>query len=105
MAAVISDFMVPPRSGSGPAQARGPPRRARDRGARPARAGAGRRRRARGGRSETGALHEIQTSDRRLRARYAAAAAAERAAVAQAIRPPAPPTCACVPTPTGCSIS
>jgi uncharacterized protein (DUF58 family) len=35
---------------------------------------------------ETGALHEIQTSDRRLRARYAAAAAAERAAVAQAIR-------------------
>jgi uncharacterized protein (DUF58 family) len=35
---------------------------------------------------ETGALHEIQTSDRRLRDRYAAAAAAERAAVAQAIR-------------------
>jgi uncharacterized protein (DUF58 family) len=35
---------------------------------------------------ETGALHEIQTSDRRLRDRYAAAAAAERAAVAQAIK-------------------
>jgi uncharacterized protein (DUF58 family) len=35
---------------------------------------------------ETGELHEIQTSDRRLRERYAAAAAEERKAVAAAIR-------------------
>jgi uncharacterized protein (DUF58 family) len=35
---------------------------------------------------ETGALHEVQTSDRGLRERYAAAAAGERAAVAAAIR-------------------
>jgi uncharacterized protein (DUF58 family) len=35
---------------------------------------------------ETGAVHEIQTSDRRLRERYASAAAAQRSAVAAAIR-------------------
>jgi uncharacterized protein (DUF58 family) len=35
---------------------------------------------------ETGQVHEIQTSDRRLRERYAAAAAAQRTAVAAAIR-------------------
>jgi uncharacterized protein (DUF58 family) len=35
---------------------------------------------------ETGEVHEIQTSDRRLRERYAAAARQERAAVATAIR-------------------
>jgi uncharacterized protein (DUF58 family) len=35
---------------------------------------------------ETGEVHEIQTSDRRLRDRYAAAARRERAAVAAAIR-------------------
>jgi uncharacterized protein (DUF58 family) len=35
---------------------------------------------------ETGVVHEIQTSDRRLRERYAAAAAAQRAGVAAAIR-------------------
>jgi uncharacterized protein (DUF58 family) len=35
---------------------------------------------------ETGQLHEIQTSDRRLRQRFAAAAAQERTAVAAAIR-------------------
>jgi uncharacterized protein (DUF58 family) len=36
--------------------------------------------------AETGELHEIQTSDARLRQRYAAAAAAQRTAVASAIR-------------------
>ena len=36
--------------------------------------------------AETGIVHEIQTSDRRLRERYAAAAAAQRHAVAAAIR-------------------
>ena len=36
--------------------------------------------------AETGALHEVQTSDRGLRARYAAAAEQERTAVAAAIR-------------------
>ena len=36
--------------------------------------------------AETGVVHEIQTSDRRLRERYAAAAAAQRGAVAAAIR-------------------
>jgi len=36
--------------------------------------------------AETGAVHEIQTSDRRLRERYAAAAAVQRSAVAAAIR-------------------
>jgi uncharacterized protein (DUF58 family) len=35
---------------------------------------------------ETGVLHEVQTSDTRLRQRYAAAAAREREAVAAAIR-------------------
>jgi uncharacterized protein (DUF58 family) len=35
---------------------------------------------------ETGVVHEVQTSDRRLRQRYASAAAAQRTAVAQAIR-------------------
>lgn len=35
---------------------------------------------------ETGLLHEVQTSDPKLRQRYAAAAAAQRAAVARAIR-------------------
>jgi uncharacterized protein (DUF58 family) len=35
---------------------------------------------------ESGIVHEIQTSDRRLRERYAAAAAAQRTAVAAAIR-------------------
>jgi uncharacterized protein (DUF58 family) len=35
---------------------------------------------------ETGVVHEVQTSDRRLRERFAAAAAKERAAVAAAIR-------------------
>jgi uncharacterized protein (DUF58 family) len=35
---------------------------------------------------ETGLIHEIQTSDRRMRERYAAAAAAQRTAVAAAIR-------------------
>jgi len=35
---------------------------------------------------ETGALHEVQTADRRLRERYAAAAREQRAAVAAAIR-------------------
>ena len=35
---------------------------------------------------ETGAVHEVQTSDRRLRERYAAAAAVQRTAVAAAIR-------------------
>jgi uncharacterized protein (DUF58 family) len=35
---------------------------------------------------ETGLMHEIDTSDRRLRERYAAAAAAQRTAVARAIR-------------------
>jgi uncharacterized protein (DUF58 family) len=35
---------------------------------------------------ESGIVHEIQTSDRRLRERYAAAAAAQRVAVAAAIR-------------------
>lgn len=35
---------------------------------------------------ETGTVHEIQTSDRRLRQRYAAAAAVQRAAVASTIR-------------------
>ncbi len=36
--------------------------------------------------AETGLVHEIQTSDRRLRERYAAAAAVQRGAVAAAIR-------------------
>jgi uncharacterized protein (DUF58 family) len=36
--------------------------------------------------AETGMVHEIQTSDRGLRARYAAAAAAQRRAIAGAIR-------------------
>jgi uncharacterized protein (DUF58 family) len=36
--------------------------------------------------AETGAVHEIQTSDPRLRERYAAAAAAQRGAIASAIR-------------------
>ena len=35
---------------------------------------------------ETGALHEVHTGDARLRARYAAGAAAQRAAIAAAIR-------------------
>lgn len=35
---------------------------------------------------ETGALHEVQTADPRLRARYAQAAAAQRSAIAYAIR-------------------
>jgi uncharacterized protein (DUF58 family) len=35
---------------------------------------------------ETGALHEVQTADARLRQRYAAAAAAQRAAIADALR-------------------
>jgi uncharacterized protein (DUF58 family) len=35
---------------------------------------------------ETGQMHEIQTSDRRLRERYAAAAASQRIAIAAAIR-------------------
>jgi uncharacterized protein (DUF58 family) len=35
---------------------------------------------------ETGALHEVQTADPRLRQRYAAAAAAQRAAIADALR-------------------
>ncbi len=35
---------------------------------------------------ETGLLHEVQTGDARLRARYAEAAAAHRAGVAQALR-------------------
>jgi uncharacterized protein (DUF58 family) len=35
---------------------------------------------------ETGVVHEVQTSDRRMRERYAAAAAAQRSAVAAAIR-------------------
>jgi uncharacterized protein (DUF58 family) len=35
---------------------------------------------------ETGTVHEIQTSDKRLRQRYAAAAAAQRTAIAVAIR-------------------
>src|SRR5258705_7355036 len=35
---------------------------------------------------ETGIVHEVQTSDRRLRERYAAAAAAQRTAIAAAIR-------------------
>jgi uncharacterized protein (DUF58 family) len=35
---------------------------------------------------ETGVVHEVQTSDRRLRERYAAAAAVQRTAVAAAIR-------------------
>ncbi len=35
---------------------------------------------------ETGVVHEIQTSDRRLRERFATAAAQERTAVAAAIR-------------------
>ena len=35
---------------------------------------------------ETGTVHEIQTSDKRLRQRYAAAAAAQRTAIATAIR-------------------
>jgi len=35
---------------------------------------------------ETGILHEVNTSDRRLRDRYAQAAAAQRMAVARAIR-------------------
>jgi hypothetical protein len=36
--------------------------------------------------AETGELHEVQTSDRALRARYAAAAKTERDAIAAAIR-------------------
>ncbi len=35
---------------------------------------------------ETGAAHEVQTAEPRLRARYAAAAAAQRSAIAQALR-------------------
>jgi uncharacterized protein (DUF58 family) len=35
---------------------------------------------------ETGVLHEVQTADRRLRRRYAQAAAAQRAAIAAAVR-------------------
>jgi uncharacterized protein (DUF58 family) len=35
---------------------------------------------------ETGELHEVQTSDAGLRQRYAEAAAAQRAAIAQALR-------------------
>ncbi len=35
---------------------------------------------------ESGAMHEVQTADRRLRQRYAAAAAAQRAAIASALR-------------------
>jgi uncharacterized protein (DUF58 family) len=35
---------------------------------------------------ETGAVHEVQTSDPRLRERYRAAAAAQRAAVAATLR-------------------
>jgi uncharacterized protein (DUF58 family) len=35
---------------------------------------------------ETGAMHEVQTADPRLRERYAAGAAAQRAAIADAIR-------------------
>jgi uncharacterized protein (DUF58 family) len=35
---------------------------------------------------ETGAVHEVQTGDARLRARYAAGAAAQRAAIATALR-------------------
>ncbi len=35
---------------------------------------------------ETGLMHEVQTSDRKLRERYAAAAAAQRTAVARTIR-------------------
>ena len=35
---------------------------------------------------ETGALHEVQTADPRLRERYAAGAAAQRAAIAEAVR-------------------
>ncbi len=36
--------------------------------------------------AETGAVHEIQTSDPKLRERYASAAAAQRGAIASAIR-------------------
>jgi uncharacterized protein (DUF58 family) len=36
--------------------------------------------------AETGAMHEVQTADPRLRQRYAAAAAAQRAAIADALR-------------------
>ena len=35
---------------------------------------------------ETGAMHEIQTADAKLRHRYAQGAAAQRAAIAQALR-------------------
>jgi uncharacterized protein (DUF58 family) len=35
---------------------------------------------------ETGAVHEVQTSDRRVRERYEAAAAQQRAEVARALR-------------------
>jgi uncharacterized protein (DUF58 family) len=35
---------------------------------------------------ETGALHEVHTGDARLRARYAAGAAAQRGAIAAALR-------------------
>src|SRR6266542_4163563 len=35
---------------------------------------------------ESGAMHEVQTADARLRARYAAGAAAQRAAIASALR-------------------
>jgi uncharacterized protein (DUF58 family) len=35
---------------------------------------------------ETGAMHEVQTADPKLRERYAAAAAAQRAAIADAVR-------------------
>jgi uncharacterized protein (DUF58 family) len=36
--------------------------------------------------TETGALREVQTADPRLRQRYAAAAASQRASIASAIR-------------------
>ncbi len=55
---------------------------------------------------ETGVVHEIQTSDRRLRDRYAARPrrrSAPRSPPPSAA--PARPTCGCAPTPTGCSIS
>ena len=100
---VISDFLADPdtwRMPLGPAGA--PPRRAVRRGRRPPRAGAAAVGVLHLVDPATGATREVNTDDRRLRARYADAAARQHAAIAGASDRRAPTTSCCAPTATGC---
>ena len=87
LAVVVSDFLGAAAAGQPAAgAARRPPRDAGHRDRRPPRARAARRRRARAGRPRDRRRREVQTSNAKVRERYAAAAAAQRAAIAEAIR-------------------